>query len=266
MPIHHRSVVGLGSLWFGLLGAACSASPGPADSNGRDSEQSPGVVGVSRSALGTSALFTTGVDATGTAVTPTNGTLTDLHYQLVATTDPSVTATLPVAAYVVAPNNNTTGSWAANSNTAQWISAFANTRAGGQARTYTYRTTFTLSAGVDPTKLVLTGTWACDDECTLVLNGAASPIATNPGASSSGRAAAFSIAEGSLTAPSSGTTYTLDFVVNNSGGYETGLLVSALSAGCTLDSQCQTTEFCDTQHGPCTPKLGLGISIPTSRP
>ncbi len=263
MLIDRSSILRLDLLLIGLVGAACTAVPERGRSGSTAGQGPQGDVGVSRSALGTSALFATGLDANGAAISPADGTRTDGHFQIVASSDPNISSRVPMAAYVVAPDSNTTGQWAENSASAQWVSPFAGTRSDQQAYTYTYRTTFTLAAGIDRTKLVLSGAWACDDECSLRLNGSATPIATNSGSDAVGTPKTFTIPEGSLTAPASGSTYTLDFVVNNSGAYETGLLVSALAAGCALDSQCQSTEFCHTATGPCTAKLGAGVAIPT---
>jgi hypothetical protein len=206
-------------------------------------------------------LFSTGVDANGAGRTPTNGTLRDLHYELVASTDPTILATLPMAPFVVQADPQTATQWAPNTAAGEWISAFPNTRAGPASRTYTYETTFTIPADIDPANVVLTGSWACDDECTVTLglNGAvfaSNTIAVNGTPALTLRP--FAIAEGSFTSRS----VTLDFVVTNTKGFETGLLVTGYG-GCTLDSQCRGTEFCDTQNGPCVNKLVNGTPVPT---
>jgi hypothetical protein len=249
-------LLGLGSLIVGIGSQACDASPGRDPRELATTEK----VGISSSAAVVSGLFTTGVDAVGAVRTPANGTLRDIHYELVATTDPSLVATLPMPPYIVQPDGKTS-EWTANTATGEWISAFATTRAGPIAYTYTYQTTFTIPAGVDPTKVVLSGAWACDDECTLTLglNGpvvAVNSVAVNGTPPS--KPWPFAIPEGTFTSRS----VTLDFVVDNTLGFETGLLVTEYG-GCTLDSQCRSTEFCDTQNGPCVNKLVNGAPVPT---
>lgn len=254
MSTNPVSLLRLGSLVVTVGIAACDASPGY-------DTRAPEPIGLASSAVVTAGLFSTGVDANGAGRTPTNGTLRDLHYELVASTDPTIQAALPMAPFVVQADSQTAAQWAANTAAGEWISAFPNTRAGPASRTYTYETTFTIPAGFDPAKVVLTGAWACDDECTVTLGLNGPVVASNTIAGTSTPASTlrpFAIAEGSFASRS----VTLDFVVSNTNGFETGLLVTGYG-GCRLDSQCRGTEFCDTQNGPCVDKLVNGASVPT---
>jgi hypothetical protein len=232
------------------VGAAC----GVADRASSETVES------TSSALVATTVYTTGIGLDGGVLTPGDGAAapTDLHYKLVASTDPAFPAgNLPVAPYVVKPDTATTGQWAPDTSTGEWISPFVSTRAGANPYTYSYQTTFSMPGTIaDPTKVVMTGTWACDDSCTLLVNG--TQVAANTVV---GTAETLTIPEGS---PFVSGTNTLTFVVDNSGGYETGLLVTSFVPGCTLDTQCETaTEFCDTQNGPCTPKIVNGQPVPT---
>jgi hypothetical protein len=169
----------------------------------------------------------TGEGVDGGVVTPGNDTdasVSDLHYTVVDSgTDTSVTP--PYPAYVVVPDVFTTATWAASTATGEWISALPATRAAnGVDAVYTYETTFTVPPGVDPTTVLVTGMWACDDTCSLNLNGCL--VATNPAAQAWGTLVPFTIPKGSPFVEGSNT---LDFAVNNSGGDETGLLVTALT-------------------------------------
>jgi hypothetical protein len=256
MCSHRTCLVGVGALILGVGTLACDAVPSQVGTDHASTEK----IGVSSSAVVSTGLFATGVDDTGASRTPTNGTLRDTHYELVATTDPSISVLVPAPVYVVQPDTQTTNQWIANTPTGEWISPFASTIAGATSYTYTYQTTFTIPAAVDPTKVVLSGLWACDDQCTITVGLTGSPVASNSTAthtSPDSKLWAFAIPEGTFTSRS----VTLDFVVDNSGAYETGLLVSGFG-GCTLDSQCRSTEFCDTLNGPCVNKLANGTSIP----
>ncbi len=124
---------------------------------------------------------------------------------------------------------------------------------------YTYTTTFTL-AGVNPATATLTGQWACDDSCTLNLNGA--QVATNPTPAWLA-ASTFTIPAGS---PFQLGTNTLSFVVTNGTGGPTGLQVLSISgsvSGCNSDAQCASTQFCNTQAATCVTKIANGSPIPT---
>ncbi len=218
------------------LMVSCAASPQPAEDLGSTS-----------SALVVPGLFATGVDATGT---PLAVGATDPHYVLTSD-DP---ARPGPAALVVAP---VTG-WIANTATSNWLSAQASAL-GAALGNYTYTTTFTL-AGVDPTTVAINGSWACDDSCTVSLNGTV--LATNP-APAWNAIGAFTIPAGS---PFVMGANTLAFKVTNSGGGATGLQVISMSgtaSGCTADNQCSSAQFCNTQTGNCVGTLPSGTPIPT---
>jgi hypothetical protein len=234
---------------FGATGVACGIA-------GQSASET---VASTSSALVATTVYTTGIGLDGGVLTPGDGAAgpTDPHYELVASNDPAFPAgNLPGPLYVVTPDNATMGQWAPGTSTGEWISPFRNTRASANAYTYRYQTTFSMPGTIaNPTKVVMTGTWACDDSCTLLVNG--TQVAANTVV---GSAETLTIPEGS---PFVSGTNTLDFVVDNSGGFETGLLVTSFVPGCTADTQCLTAEFCDTQNGPCTPKLANGQPVPT---
>jgi hypothetical protein len=204
-------------------------------------------VGTTSSPLVISGLFATGVDSTNTPLA--TGAI-DPHYAQTSL-DP---ARLGPSAFVVAP----VGGWAAQTAASRWISP-ATDASGASNAVYTYTTTFSL-LGVDPTTATLSGTWACDDKCTLSLN--ATQVATSP-TSNYGSTSTFAVPAGSGFVLG---VNTLQIAVTNSGGGPTGLQVVSLTgtvAGCTADTQCASTQYCDTQAGACTNKLGNGSMIPT---
>jgi hypothetical protein len=218
------------------LMVSCAASPQPAEDLGSTS-----------SALVVPGLFATGVDATGT---PLAVGATDPHYVLTSD-DP---ARPGPAALVVAP---VTG-WIANTATSNWLSAQASAL-GAALGNYTYTTKFTL-AGVDPTTVAINGSWACDDSCSLSLNGTVVASYAAPAWNAIG---AFTIPAGS---PFVMGTNTLAFTATNSGGGATGLQVISMNgtaSGCTADNQCSSAQFCNTQTGNCVGTLPSGTPIPT---
>lgn len=222
----------------GLIAAlvACASSPQGAEDFGSTS-----------SALTVSGLFPTGVDATGV---PLAVGAIDPHYVLT-----SDDATRPGPnALVVAP----VAGWIGNTATSNWISAQANA-SGANLGHYTFTTTFTL-AGVDPSTVSISGSWACDDSCVVLLNGTNIASYAAPGWQS---VATFAIPAGS---PFVMGTNTLAFVATNSGGGATGLQVVTLSGtslGCTADNQCSSAQFCNTQLATCVGTLPSGTPIPT---
>jgi hypothetical protein len=215
---------------------ACGTNPGSTEA-----------VGSTSSAVAITGLFPTGVDAMGALLA--DGT-TDPHYVL-TTLDP---LRLGPAAPVIPAN----GGWTPDTTTSKWIGA-ATDGNGASGAVYTYTTTFSL-AGADPTTATLSGSWACDDSCTLVLN-TTHLVATYtvPGYES---VATFTVAAGSGFVAG---TNTLSFVTTNSGGGPTGLQVVSLgaSASCTTDAVCGTGAFCNTQTGACANKLANGAPLPT---
>jgi MYXO-CTERM domain-containing protein len=213
------------------------------------SSQETESVGFAASPLTVAGLFSTGVDGTGT---PLLVGAVDQHYTLTSD-DP---ARQGASALVVSPVSG----WIASTSTSNWLSAQANGFAANLAN-YTYTTTFTL-AGVDPTTVAISGSWACDDSCVIKLNGMVVASYAAPGWLA---AATFTIPAGS---PFVTGTNTLAFVVTNSGGGASGLQVvsiSGTSLGCTADNQCTTAQFCNTQTATCTGTLPSGTPIPTIR-
>ena len=127
---------------------SCAASP-------QDSEN----VGSTSSPLVVSGLFATGVDNSGT---PLAVGAVDPHYVLTSD-DPLRPGP---NALVVTPRHRP--GWIGSTSTSNWISAQASA-VGANLGNYTFTTTFTL-AGVDPTTVTVSGSWACDDSCSLSLN------------------------------------------------------------------------------------------------
>jgi hypothetical protein len=215
---------------------ACAANP-----------QEPEDIGSTSSPLVLSGLFATGVDATGA---PLAVGAIDPHYVLTSD-DP---ARPGPNALVVAP----VAGWTGNTSTSNWVSAQANA-IGANLGVYTYTTTFTLT-GVDPTTVSITGSWACDDSCTLSLNGT---VVASYAAPAWNAVMAFTVPAGS---PFVTGVNTLAFVATNSGGGATGLQVVSLSgnaSGCTADNQCANAQFCNTQTATCVGDLPSGTPIPT---
>jgi hypothetical protein len=170
--------------------------------------------------------------------------------------DATVALTLP-RTYVVNAQASMmgAGAWTPNTASSKWIS-IRPSAIDDLPLAYTYSTKFNLN-GADPTTATLTGSLACDDTCVLRLNGTtiktfASPAWTAP--------AAFSIPAGG---PFVAGMNTLSVVVTNTGGIVTGLQIVTLTPGCTTDSQCASTQFCNTQTNTCTAKLPDGTPVPT---
>ncbi|HTB74210.1 MAG TPA: hypothetical protein VK762_13250 [Polyangiaceae bacterium] len=223
---------------LGLIAAlvACASNPQGTENFGSTS-----------SALAVSGLFPTGVDGTGVPLAI--GSI-DPHYTL-SSDDP----TRPGPnALVVAP----VVGWIPSTATSNWLSAQANA-SGANLGNYTFTTNFTL-AGVDPTTVTISGSWACDDSCVINLNGTTVATYAAPAWKA---VATFTIPAGS---PFVMGTNTLAFVATNSGGGATGLQVvtiSGSSLGCTADDQCSSAQFCNTQTATCVGTLPSGTPIPT---
>ena len=203
-------------------------------------------VGTTSSALSITGIFPTGESAAGAQLAI--GT-TDPHYTLSSNDTnfpgPHALTVDPIL------------SWVAAGASSRWISVRASA-VGTFGDVYTYTTTFTL-AGVDPATATLTGQWACDDSCTLNLNGA--QVATNP-------TPGWLVAS-TFTIPAGGPfqlgTNTLSFVVTNGTGGPTGLQVLSISgtvSGCNSDDQCASTQFCNTQTATCVSKIPNASPIP----
>ena len=159
--------------------------------------------GVSRAALlDITDLFNTGVDA---SEVPLGDNALDPHYTFAV---PPPTGTSPIVA-------NASGGfpippWLGDNAISAWITPADDTT--GNAGDYTYRTTFTIPAGVDLDHVYLTGRWASDNNgVDILLNGAST------GTSNAGGFSAFSpqwrIQRGFVTGAN-----TLDFVVNEASG------------------------------------------------
>ena len=154
-------------------------------------------------------LRNTGVDAAGTPL-PTGAS--DPHFAYVGV-PPS--GSVPI---VLDHNAFPVGPWldiAAGPNS-RWI--VPNPGGTGAAGTYTYRTTFNIPAGVDPTQVFVRGRFSGDDpNAALVLNGQPAGF-TNAGGFTAW--SDFTLQRGFSTGPN-----TLDFVVTDAGGCCTGLRV-----------------------------------------
>lgn len=201
-------------------------------------------------------LYDTGVDNNGAPLA--DGTV-DPHYVLTTSGD----ALYPTPnAYVLNFNY-----YANNSGTAKWINADATDGYGTDGLLlgdYTYRLTFTL-ANVDPTKASISGSWACDDTCTIFLNGTQVASLVVPLAWTT--LVPFTIPFGS---PFVIGTNTLDFVVHNNdnGGTRnpSGLVVDSISGFgyCTSDLQCPNGQWCndvDANPAACQAKIPSGTQI-----
>jgi hypothetical protein len=114
-------------------------------------------------------LFNTGVDDTRTVLL--DGGI-DPHYQIVVNPD-SASPDATVHNSTIFPI--VTGPWVANSSSSKWISPRFDTGAAaggaGTAGNYTYRHTFSLD-GLDPASVIVTGSWATDNEgLDILING-----------------------------------------------------------------------------------------------
>jgi predicted component of type VI protein secretion system len=155
-------------------------------------------------------VFSTGVTDSG-ALAPLGSS--DAHYRMTS----NDSAFPGPAAVVLAPPP---GGWARNTASSRWISVQAD-RMGGKDLIYIYKTTFTIDSG-NPATASITGDWACDDTCTLQLNGVA--VATYPGPAWMGLRM-FSVPAGS---PFVQGVNELAFIVRNTTGGPTGLQVSSV--------------------------------------
>ena len=177
----------------GLLAAACGGAP--ADTVTKDdplTASSPGIVG----------LFPTGVSAEGTALAAGS---VDPHYVL-SSDDPKFPGPNAIAVNPAGPR------WVLvpDEDIAMWDSV-AEGGGDGDVMQYTYTTTFTIT-NVNPTQVTVSGTYACDDECTVSLNGVQVASVGVPGWES---VQTLSIPAGS---PFNAGENTLTFAVQNKGG------------------------------------------------
>ncbi|MCL2725252.1 MAG: hypothetical protein FWD69_12540, partial [Polyangiaceae bacterium] len=240
----HRTLLARGSLATILVVSgvvACSSSP-PASK-----EQTA----TTSNALTIKGLFPTGVDDLGVQLTP--GAV-DPHYTL-SSADPSCPGPDALA-------TNPDPAWIGNVSPATWISCMLNDH-GAMFTDYTYTTTFTLPASVPPSTVTISGLWACDDYCSIVVNGQATGVV------SPNRNYSAPTAPSSFVIPA-GTNFfraginTIQFVVTNVEEVQ-GLQIVSISgsAGCSLDTDCGTGTFCNTQTAACVAQLANGVAIPT---
>ena len=252
----NRTVLARGALATVLVVSgvvACSSSP-PASK-----EQTA----TTSDALTITGLFRTGVDDLG-AQLPL-GTV-DPHYK-VSSTDVRCASTnaMTTARTLLSPPT----SWINNISPANWISCQTNGN-GDNLTDYTYTTSFTLPAGVPPSTVTISGLWACDDYCSIVVNGQdTGVISQNPNFNPSPPQPGILPAPTTFVVPAGSTVFrnginTLQFVVHNVTGNQ-GLQIVSISgsAGCAVDSDCGTGTFCNTETEVCVPQLGNGVEIPT---
>jgi hypothetical protein len=163
------------------------------------------------SSTGLIAIFNTGVVSAGTLAA--DGAV-DSHYTIIASAD--VSGPGPNA-YAVNSNALPIGSWISNGPNSKWIAPRVDAGNGNAPGTYTYRTTFDLTA-FNPATAVLTGQFAADNSAIVKLNGVAVGI-SSPGFTTF---TPFTIRTGFVAGLN-----TLDFVVTNDGSFAnpTGLRV-----------------------------------------
>ena len=170
--------------------------------------------------LAISGLYNTGVNNDGT---PAALDTVDSHYALV-----SVPSGSAGTAWVVAPFPS---AWWSGTTNANWLSPVPGGAGGigysADVGQYDYRLVFsmvdTLGHPLDPTTATITGSWAADNQVSLLLNGI--PVATND--TGYGSLSSFAVSSGFCAG-----TNTLDFLVINTppaGANPSGLLVSELS-------------------------------------
>lgn len=168
-------------------------------------------------------LFNTGVITHGD---PAAGSSVDPHYILFSS--PPLSGLGPAA---IVANPIAVGFWLPNTSTSQWISPSANqvccpSGSGNPVGDYTYRTTFNLLDGFDPSSASITGKWASDDQgLNILINGVSTGQVTPVvNGNTFGQFTPFSITSGFVLG-----TNTLDFLVNNAptiaAGNPTGLRV-----------------------------------------
>ncbi|MCL2724533.1 MAG: hypothetical protein FWD69_08865 [Polyangiaceae bacterium] len=216
----------------------------------------------------TTGLFPTGVDIDG--VTRLTDGVTDPHY---ACDDGSAFA-------IDKDHNVTTGVihvWADPPDPGTWISCTPDTNGAGDT-TFQYTTTLTVPAGIPASTIEVSGSWACDNECWIVVNGN-SVVGSSDAPAKAGDSCYATIDQDTdkFTIPA-GTFQdgenTITFVVFNGDpanpdptANPTGLLVSNLTVtgGCTADANCGDGNFCITddanaQYQYCAPTVANGES------
>ena len=213
----------------------------------------------SKDALGITGLFATGVDGAGA---PAADGTTDLHYTMTTSADgsyPPPNAKVVNAGYPIGG-----GAWVNNPAASKWISARADGSATIAGGSYNMQTTFTISAGITLSSVSLSGKWACDDSCSIQLNG--SPIA---GASGNYSALSnFTIPTGS---PFVTGTNTLTFIFTNGGSGPGAVLVDSISGSfvCAADADCNSGFYCDNTNPStafCAAKIANNNPLSQSKP
>jgi len=232
--------------------AACSSSPSTSNERTATSD-----------AITITGLFRTGVDDLGAQLAL--GAV-DPHYK-VSSTDVRCASTAAIA--TARPQLAPPTAWIANISPATWISCQLN-GAGNNTTDYTYTTSFTVPDGMPPSTVTISGSWACDDYCSIFVNGHDTGVVSqnpnfNPNPPQPGIVPAptpFVVLAGS-TFFQAGIN-TIDFVVHNVTGVQ-GLQIVSINAtgGCAVDTDCETSTFCNTETELCVAQLDNGEPIPT---
>ena len=192
----------------------------------------------SQEALGITGLFGTGVNTAGVPLP--DGSI-DPNYTMTVSADgtyPPPNARVVNAGYPIGG-----GAWVNNPTSSKWISARADGSAGISGGSYNMQTTFTISAGITLSSVSLSGRWACDDSCSIRLNG--SPITVASGNYSA--LTNFAIPTGSPFVTGSNT---LTFIFTNGGSGPGAILVDSISGSfvCAADSDCNAGFYCDNTN------------------
>ncbi|MCL2776638.1 MAG: hypothetical protein FWD73_01450 [Polyangiaceae bacterium] len=226
--------------------AACSSSPSASNDE---------KTATTSAAITITGLFPTGVNDLGVPLA--NGAV-DPHYTL---SSPDPTCAGPNA--VVVNLSTVSVAWVANTASSKWISCRTN-GTGLDNTNYTYTTSFTLPVGVPPSTVTLSGRWACDDYCSIVVNGQNTGVVSqNPNFRASNPTAPSNFVVPAGTAFFQAGINTIQFVVSNLPG-DQGLQIVSINAtaGCAVDSDCGTGTFCNTQSQVCVAQLDNGVPIP----
>jgi hypothetical protein len=239
--------------------AACSATP-PAAKEAK--EQTAATLAAVPVSFPIEGLFPTGLNGVGAF---------DSNY-FVSADDPSCTG----SAIGVDPSQ-VTAAWIDNIwPSSTWISCTPNA-VGLPGTDYTYTTLFIVPFGIGLFTVTMSGLWACDDYCSILVNGQDTGIVSqNP---NYGTVAPVPIVPAPTVfqiMPGQATFYEgpniIQFVVHNVSGNQ-GLQIVELAGevipipapqpGCTGDSDCEAGYFCNTETADCEPQLPNGDPIPT---
>lgn len=208
-----------------------------------------------RDALSITGLYPTGVDNSGVNIA---AGAVDPHYVLTVSANPSFPG--PSARQLNPPN----GGWVGNGANYQWIGERADGGSNSTAGTFEYRITFNIPSGISIPTVFVTGSWACDDSCSIKLNGTTVPSVTSGNYSALSN---FAIPTGSGFVTGSNT---LTFVENNGGG-PGGMLVASLNGNfaCTADADCNAGNWCDNTNpslSKCAAKIANGNPLSQTKP